>query len=1027
MNLSEPFIKRPVLTTLFILSIIVAGLSSYFFVAVSDLPSIEFPTISVSVSYPGASPQTMANTVASPLERQFTAIEKVKSISSTSYTGSTTIVVQFELDKSIDVAAQDIQSKINQAMSLLPRDLPNDPTYTKVNPIETPIVYFAFASNTHKISDLYDYVDTLISRRLSMLSGVAEVVTYGNEYAVRVQVDPEALNAKRISLADVSATLSQGNVELPIGTLYGKFKEYTLNADGEIYRAEGYENLIIKSDQDQIVRIKDIGVALDSVNNDKTPIIFRTGSDVKNAVVLGVLKQAGSNTLQILKEINALMPDLLKEIPPSIAVYNLFDESGYIIESVHDVQFTLAIAFILVAIVTFFYLGKLADSLIPIIVLPITILGTFAMIYLLGYSVNILSLLAITLSIGFLVDDAIVVLENIARHIEEGKPRLKAALDGSKQIAMTIFSMTLSLAAVFIPMLFMSGVVGRVFREFAAVIMIAVCISGIISLTLTPLLCSRYIEKKDAKKTKIEINSDRINSYLITAYKKYLTVAITYQKTVLSLGLLVLLGSVFLGVIIPKDFFPPADLGFIQTFIQLEDGTSPFETAKVIDRIATLINNDPNVDHVVSAAANPTSNQGICFIRLKDYKHRKPMDAVVADLYQKLNASESALIFLRPTPLIDFSVGTSSSRGDYQFTLQNMGSSDLDSAAENMLKKIRNIPGVTQASSDMYQHEPQAMIHINRDKASYYNITATEIEQALMYAYGSIKISQINGVTNQYDVLLETLPSAYADPFQLSRLYVGQSQVPLSEIVTVEEKSGPLEINHLNTLPSVTLSFNIKGAALSDVTTNIEQLAKRELPLGIIGSIQGTLNVFKETFSSLYLLIFATLFVIYVILGMLYENFIHPITVMSVLPPTAFGGLLSLLIAGETISMYSFVGLMMLLGIVLKNGIILVDFAIEKMAQDPTISAKNAIEYAATTRFRPIIMTTMAALMGAVPIALGIGGLMAESRRSLGIAIVGGLIFSQLITLFITPVIFIQLEKIRRRFMAWGEKRQTQQ
>ena len=1015
-SLSEPFIRRPVMTTLMVCSILFFGIFSYLFLPVSDLPTIEYPTILVKTDYPGMSPDTIANTITAPLEREFAQIEKVNNIYSTSSNGSSQIMLEFTLDKSLEVAAQDVQSKINAALSYLPSDLPNQPYYQKVNPTASPVMYYGFASDTIMSPDIYKYVDGYVSRRISMISGVSEVDFYGSEYAVRVQVDPDKLAARGISLNEVADTIQTGNVELPTGTIYGPLKEYSIFTDGELYDGEGFEKLIVRNEGGDMVRISDVGRAINSATNDKQAINYTKDGKVYQAIAIGIKKMFGANTLQVIDKIKALMPSAVESIPSSIKVIHILDQSKWIFESIHDVQLTLLIAFLLVAAVTFFYLGKVIDAIIPIIVLPISIIGSFACMYLAGFTFDILSLLAMTLAIGFLVDDAIVVLENTVRHLEEGKSRFQAAIEGAKQISFTVLSMTLSLIAVFIPMLFMPGLIGRLFTEFAAVIMMTVLISGFLSLTLTPLLCSRFLSPhKEENKSWLERTSEKINSLFQNSYRRVLRVVLRHRLLTLFGGTISLAATVFLTMIVPKDFIPPSDLGVIECFVKFADSTSPFETIKKTHKIAKILEANPYVDNVMSIGGAPTGNQSMVFANLVPLDERPSIFKLQYTLKELLKDIPGVQVFMRPFPLIDLSIGTGMSKGDYQFSLQSFDKEKLYKAADEMLLKLSATTGLTQVTSDSYNHQPQINIAINRDKASNYNLTAQDIENTLGYAFGGTKISQIYGAIDQYDVLLETLPKDYKEPSDLEKLYVGTEQVPLSEVVDWTESVGPLQISHLNTMDAVTLSFDVKDIPLSEALNKVEEIASDTLPQDVHGSVQGTASVFKKTFSTLAFLIIITIFVIYVILGILYENFIHPITVMSALPPAAMGGLLTLLIFNEPLSLYSFVGMIMLLGIVLKNGIILVDFAVEGM-REMKMGIEEAIEHACITRFRPILMTTIAALMGVLPIAIGAGGATAASRRPLGMVIVGGLIFSQILTLFLTPVVFIYLEKMRRFF-----------
>ncbi|MEX0962389.1 MAG: efflux RND transporter permease subunit [Simkaniaceae bacterium] len=1044
MNLSEPFIKRPVMTILVMASIFFFGLMAFKNLPVSDMPSVDYPTIEVTVNYPGASADLMANSVAAPLERQFTSLDGIQTITSTNNVGSTQIVLQFHLNRNIDDASTDVQSGITAALPDLPDNLPNNPTYKKVNPTDTPVLFYALATNSLTLGELYDYGYSFLGQRLGMVEGVSEIQTYGAPYAVRIQVDPDLLSGKEIGIDQLATTVKEGNPNLPLGVLYGPMVEYTVDADGQIFNAEGYSSLIIRNNKGKMVRISDVGNALNSTQNDKYSLRYIKGDETYDCVVLAVLKQAGSNAVKIIQGIKELLPELEEELPASLQVETIFDQSEWIFESVHDVEFTLVVAFLLVVLVVFFYLGKFIDTIIPVCALPMTVIGTFLVMYLLGYSLDILSLLAITLSIGFLVDDAIVVLENVARHVEMGEKPLKAALEGSKQISFTILSMTLCLASVFIPLIFMGGIIGRIFREFAVTIVVAVIISGIISLTLTPLLCSRFIAPHSKnKKNFIEVLSEKLNNGLLSIYKRGFHIVMRHKLMTLGVGALCLAGTLFFFIKIPKDFLPMDDLGFIEGFSLAPDGTSPYKMMDYQKEIEALVRADPNVDSFVSVGAIPIDSQGLLFIRLKDLKKRQPMVKVVPEMYAKFNEIPGINTFLKPIPLINLAVGTGSTQGNYQYTLQSLGSDDLYSSAETLIEEMKKLPGFIQVSSDMHANEPYVKIKILRDRAFDLNISAESIETALMLAYSGGRVTQINGTLNQYDVIVETIPSAYKDPTVLDKIYVtskvtspvptpavtynvprgltaaptndpGFVQVPLSAIAEWTKTLGPLSINHFNTLPSVTITFDLEDIPLSTALLSLDQAAENILPKSVAGSIQGSANIFRESFADLNFLFIIAIFVIYVILGILYENLIHPITVMSALPPAAVGALLTLIAFGYSLDLYSFVGIIMLIGIVLKNGIIMIDFANEQMVHENK-GIDEAIELACFARFRPIIMTTFAAGMGAVPIALGIGGGTAESRRPLGLAIVGGLIFSQILTLFLTPVVFIYMERMRER------------
>ena len=1023
MNLSEPFIRRPVMTILVMASILFFGFMAYGMLPVSDLPNVDMPTIQVSVSYPGASPETMANSVTTPLEQQFMTIEGIQSVFSTSNTGSTTIVLQFELDRNIDAASTDVQAAISRAQPNLPSNLPNQPTYEKVNPAATPILYFIITSPNMTLADLYDYANTFIGERFSMVEGVAQVITYGSPYAVRVQIDPEKLAAKNIGLDMVTESIRLTNVNLPLGTLYGPRDDFTVDVDGQIMRAPGYNELIIKNQNGDLVKVKDVGRALDSVQNDKFFQNYITQQGSEQCIILAIQRLPGMNTVQIVENIQRTLEDLKPQLPSSLKVVTMYDNSQSIIEGVDGVKMTLFIAFLLVVTVIFLALGKALNTVIPALSLPMSIFGTFAVMYVLGFSIDILSLLALTLSIGFLVDDAIVVLENNVRHAQMGESSMDSALKGSREISVTVMSMTICLIAAFIPLIFMSGVVGRLFREFAITIIVAVLISGFVSLTLVPMLCSFFVKPYEAdKKTRMERFSDSINERMKKIYKPCLIWAMNHRLIMLGVGLASVICSLLLFVAVKKDFLPPDDIGFLQGYTLARDGTSPYLMDEYHKTISDIAIKDPNIDTILSVSSYTNPNEGILFFRLKPYHDRKPMDDVIKEMEQKLKAIPGVNVYISPIPTINLQVGTTA-QALYQYSLTSIDRNALYEYAPKLINKMRTNPAFSQVSSDLRVHQPQWELHILRDKASNYNVNADAIENYFQYAYSDNKISLINAQINQYDVLIETLPQFYRDPSVLSKLYVTSttgSQVPLSEVLSVKETAGPLTVNHIDGLASVGISFNTgPNVPLGTSLEALNQLVKDELPQQIQGKVIGTADVFKTSFASLNFLLVISFFVIYVVLGILYESFIHPLTVMSALPPTLLGGLFTLYIFNQSLSIYSFVGLILLIGIVLKNGIMMVDFAIVAVEKEGK-SAYDAIIEACLIRFRPILMTTICAIMGGVPIALGLGGAAAQTTVSLGLCMVGGLIISQLLTLLLTPVLYFYFEtiqeKIKQRF-----------
>ncbi len=1012
------------MTILVMASILFFGFMAYGKLPVSDLPSVDLPTIEVSVNYPGASPETMANSVTTPLEQQFMTIDGIQTVFSTSNTGSTTIVLQFVLDRNIDAASTDVQAAISRAQPDLPSNLPNQPTYQKVNPAATPILYYVISSPNMTLADLYDYGNTFVGERLSMIEGVAQVTTFGAPYAVRVQVDPEKLAAKNIGLDAVTESVRLTNVDLPLGTLYGERDDYTVDVDGQIMRAPGYSELIIKNQNGDLVKIKDIGRALDSVQNDKFFQNYVTRQGIQQCIILAIQRLPGMNTIKIAKGINETLKQLKPQLPSSLKIETIFDQSDSIIEGVRDVKMTLMIAFALVIIVIYLSLGKVLNTVIPALSLPMSIFGTFAVMFLLGFSIDILSLLALTLSIGFLVDDAIVVLENNVRHVQMGENPQTAALNASREISITVLSMTLCLTAAFIPLLFMGGVVGKLFREFAVTIIIAVLISGFVSLSLVPMLACRLVKPySQEKKKKMEQISDAINERVKKIYETCLRWAMNHRLVMLGVGFTSIACSFILFKEVSKDFLPPDDIGFLQGFTLARDGTSPFLMDKYHQEINQIAIQDPNMDSIISVSSYANPNEGLLFFRLKPFRERKPMDQVIKELSEKLKGIPGVNTYISPLPLINLQVGTTA-QALYQYSLTSIDRDALYDYAPKLLAKMKINPSFSQVSSDLRIHQPQWTLHILRDKASNYNVNADAIENYFQYAYSDNKISQINAEINQYDVIIETLPRFYRDPSVLSKLYVTSTsgaQVPLSEILQVKETVGPLTVNHINGLTSVGISFNPgEKVPLGTSLAAINQLTQ-DMPPKIRGQVIGTADVFKSSFASLNFLLILAFFVIYVVLGILYESFIHPITVMSALPPTLLGGLFSLFLFNQTLSLYSFVGLILLIGIVLKNGIMMVDFAIVAVKEGK--SAYDAIIEACLIRFRPIMMTTICALMGGVPIALGIGGAIAQNHISLGLCIVGGLMISQLLTLLLTPVLYYYFETLQEKLKTkWARK-----
>ncbi len=1020
MNLSEIFIRRPVMTILVMLTVAFFGILSYRALPVSSLPDVDYPTITVNIDWPGADPETVANNVVVPLEQQFTSIQGIQTISSTSYTGSATIVLQFHLDRNIDLAAPDVQAAINAASAQLPQNLPYAPSYTKTNPTASPILFMCLTSPTMTKGELYNYAYSVLAQRMAIVEGVSQVQTYGSPYAVRLRVDPQKMAAKGLDINDVGAAIKQANVYLPVGTLFGEKREYTIDVNGLLIPAALYDPVIIKNDNGSITRFRDVGHAIDSVENDKQIITFYEPEFTAPSVVLAVRKQAGANTLQVIDTINGLLPALQAEIPGSVRLIRIFDESTFIWDSVHDVELTLFVAIILVVMVIFLYLGKIRDTIIPVVTIPLSVLGAFIVMLQLKYTVDILSLLAITLAIGYLVDDAIVVLENIVRHVEHGEDPYTAALNGSKEISFTILSMTLCLCTIFVPLLFMGGIIGRILHEFAVTIVATVFVSGMIALSLTPLMCSRLIPRhqENRKKKFVERFSESLNNRVIKIYSPSLDWALKNRFMIMIVGLASLALSIFLVVKLPKDFLPPDDLGVIEAYLQSIDGTSPFLITDYMDKLSGMLVNDPNIENIIGVSAYPQDNEAVLYLALKPIHKRLALDPLLHHLRSIVRQLPGCQVFLKPLPLINLQVGATESKGDYQYTLQSLSADDLYKAGPELVVKMKALKSITAVVSDLDIEEPQAKIEIQRDRASQYGITASQIENALELAYATSNLSPISTPTYQYYAIMETFPHFYRGPSDLQQLWfrnANNEMVPFSAICNLKETLGPLTVNHIDGLPSATISFNLaQNVPLETALKDVQNLAKQTLPTNVTGVIQGSASVFQSSFANLKFLMIIAFFVIYIILGILYENFFPPITVMSTLPPAALGGLLSLMLFGQTLSLYAVVGMIMLLGIVMKNGIIMIDFAnASRIHENKTIH--DSIHHACMVRCRPILMTTFAAMMGALPIALAIGGATAKSRQSLGIVIVGGLIFSQIMTLYLTPVIYTYIEELHEK------------
>ena len=1027
MNLSEPFIRRPVMTAVLTLSVILFGVLSYLQLPVNDLPAVDYPVIQVSVGYPGASPDTVANNIATPLERQFMQINGLEVVTSKSTQGFASFTLQFALDKNIDAAATDVQTAISQAISSLPADLPSPPTYSKTNPNDQPLMYLAMVSNSVTKGQLYDYASTQVGQRLSILPGVSNVAVYGTKSAIRIKANPAAMWARSISIDDLSTAIKNGTSYAGAGQLDSASRTAILRPQGQLETAEQYGNLIVGGTNNSPVYLRDVATVKDSVQDERVNMRFwvRDREVPASTLVMAVSRRAGANAVEVSKSIHEILPAIKSELPGSIDIIPVYDRSASIVHSVADVQVTLIIAFVLVVIVIFAFLGRVTDTLIPVVALPLSLLITFIAMNALGYSLDNLSLMALTLAIGFLVDDAIVFLENTVRRIERGEQPFEAAISSAKEISFTIVSMTISLAAVFIPLVFMTGLVGRIFREFAITIVIAILASGIVSLTLTPLMCARLLKERGhgLKQTWVERVIGGIEKRVLGFYGGSLWWFLRHRWISPVIWAICLAGTIWLFMLVPKSFLPPGDSGVIFGAFIAQEGSSPKQMREYQNRVDQMLQQDPNVytDFTLTGATGfLSSNMGITFTYIGEPDKRRPIADVTAELMGKLNTIPGIMSFLRPWPVLSISTGvTAQTQGQYAFTISGVNPEQVYETGNKLLAKLRPSPLFLSVSSDLYNHTPNVNIDIRRDQAKTYGVSEARILTLLRNAYSQNYLYLIKQPDDQYQVILEMDDSVREKPEDLSLLYIksdnGQRLVPLSELVTWKSTLGPQSVNHFNQFTSMTLSFNLKpGVALGDATNFITQSAQEVVPPGVRAELQGEALTFSRTVTSLTILMGLAVFVMYVILAILYESYVHPLTVLSTLPTALVGGLLTLIVFGQEASLYAFVGMFMLMGIVKKNGIMIVDFARQRVEHGE--AADKAIHDASMDRFRPILMTTLAAVFGAIPIALGYGA-DGSSRRPLGLVVVGGLIVSQFITLYITPVIYLYLEQFQENVL----------
>jgi hydrophobic/amphiphilic exporter-1 (mainly G- bacteria), HAE1 family len=1026
-GLSLPFIQRPVMTTLLTVSIIVFGILTYQQLAVNDLPAVDYPVISVSVSYPGANPETMANTIATPLEKQFTQIPGLTLSTSSSTQGSTSITLQFDLTKGIDAAATDVQSAIQRASGQLPNDLPSPPTFLKTNPNDQAVTYIALTSDTLTDGDLYKYATTQVQQRINILPGVSQVNVYGVKGAIRIKANPGALASRNLTLDDLSTAIKASTSYSGAGQLDGKTRSFVLRPNGQIGDAEGYRNIIVARARDNSpVYLRDVADVIDGVQDERLSRHFfaRGFNPPASTIVLAVSRQAGANAVAVAKSVNDLLPQLRLELPGSIQLIPTFDRSQTIVRSVSDVQTTLLIAFVLVIMVIFMFLGRAADTLIPVVALPLSLLITFLAMWALNFSINNLTLMAMTLAIGFLVDDAIVFLENVVRRAEHGESIYKATLNSAGEISFTILSMTLSLASVFIPLAFMPGLLGRIFREFSITIIVAIFASGLVSLTLTPLMCARLLAERGPghARTWTEKVVGRLFERIVRSYGRSLDWFLDHGWLAVPIVIACVLGVWYFFSALPFTLLPTGDSGVIRGLFIVQEGASPLQQRQLQNKLDPVLQANKAIDKYFTIAGRAGTTAGVFTVLfLKDATDRVGIEEVAADVRKAVSEIPGVFPTLNPQPVLQINIGaTGSSFGRYSYVLSGINPAEVYAAADALGEKLRTYDGfVAPPRSDLFRATPNVDINIDRDRASTLGVSTTKLETLLRSAYSQNYVYLIKQADDQYQVILEVDDRERATPEDLSRIYVkpdvGTTLIPVRAVTKSETTLGFQSVNHLNQFTSVTFGFDTKpGVALGDVTAFIQKTAAETLPPTVKGELQGEGLVLQQLFQALPFLVLAALFVMYVILGILYESYVHPVTVLSALFPAVVGGLLTLWLFRSTLSLYSVIGLFLLMGIVKKNGIMIVDFALHRL--DEGYNRRDAIHEASIERFRPIIMTTLAALMGAVPLALGYGA-DGSSRRPLGLVIVGGLVISQLITLYITPVIYLALEWFQERVL----------